>query len=57
MATLEVVRPRSVGAEHVALAAAQRLGLEAKLAALGFNPHQVAAAMGLIVGRMGVPGQ
>jgi transposase len=55
LATLEVIRPRSVGAEHVALAAAQRLGLEAKLAALGFNPHQVAAAMGLIVGRMVYP--
>jgi len=37
LATLEVIRPRSVGAEHVALAAAQRLGLEAKLAALGFQ--------------------
>ena len=55
LATLEVIRPCSVGAEHVALAAAQRLGLEAKLAALGFNPHQVAAAMGLIVGRMVYP--
>jgi hypothetical protein len=51
LATLEVIRPRSVGAEHVALAAVQQLGLEMKLAALGFNPHQLAAAMGLIVGR------
>lgn len=56
LATLEVIRPRSVGAEHVALAAAQQLGLEIKLAALGFNPHQLAAAMGLIVGRMVCPG-
>jgi hypothetical protein len=31
------------------------VGLEVKLAALGFNRHQVAAAMGLIVGRMVYP--
>jgi hypothetical protein len=55
LATLEVLRPRSVGAEHVALAAAEQLGLEAKLAALGLNRHQVAAALGLIVGRMVFP--
>jgi transposase len=55
LARLEVIRPRSVGAEHVALAAVQQLGLEVKLAALGFNPHQLAAAMGLIVGRMVYP--
>jgi len=55
LARLEVIRPRSVGAEHVALAAAQQLGLEAKLAALGLNRPQLAAAMGLIVGRMVFP--
>jgi len=52
---VEVIRPRSVGAEHVALAAAQQLGLEAKLAALGFNRHELATAMGLIIGRMVSP--
>jgi hypothetical protein len=55
LATLELVGPRSVGAEHVALAAAQQVGLEVKLAALGLNRHQVAAAMGLIVGRRVFP--
>ena len=52
---VEILRPRSVGAEHVALAAAQQLGLQAKLAALGFNRHELAAAMGLIIGRMVSP--
>lgn len=55
LASLQVMRPRSVGAEHVALVAAQQLGLEAKLAALGLNRPQLAAAMGLIVGRMVFP--
>jgi len=55
LAMLEVIRPRSVGAEHVALAAAQQVGLEVKLTALGFNRHQLAAALGLIVGRMVYP--
>ena len=55
LARLEVIRPRSVGAEHVALAAAQQVGLESKLAAVGLNRHQLAAAMGLIVGRMVYP--
>ena len=39
----------------MALAAAQRLGLEAKRATLGLNRHPVAAAMGLVVGRMVFP--
>lgn len=55
LAQLEVMRPRSVGAEQVALAAAERLGLEAKLMALGLPRHQVAAALGLIIGRMVFP--
>ena len=55
LATLEVIRPRSVGAEPVALAAAQQVGLEVKLTALGFNRHQLAAALGLLVGRMVYP--
>jgi transposase len=56
VARAEVIRPRSVGAEHVALAAMQQLGLEVKLAALGFNRHQLAAAVGLIVGCLVQPG-
>jgi len=53
---VEVVRPRSVGVEHVALEALRRLGLDVKLAQLGFNRHQLSAAIGVIVGRMVRPG-
>jgi len=53
---LEVVRPRSVGAEYVALEALRRLGLDVKLAQLGFNRHPLGAAIGAIVGRMVHPG-
>ena len=56
LSTVEMIRPRSVGVEHVAVAAIQQLGLEAKLQALGFNRHQLPAALGLIVGRMVYPG-
>jgi hypothetical protein len=49
---VEVIRPRSVGAEQVALEALRRLALAAKLAQLGFNRHQLSAAIGVIVGRM-----
>ena len=50
------IRPRSVGAEHVALEALRRLGLDVKLAELGLNRHQLHAAIGVIVGRMVHPG-
>ena len=53
---LDVIRPRSVGAEHVALEALRRLGLDRKLVALGFNRHQLSAAIGTIIGRMVQPG-
>jgi transposase len=56
VARVEVIRPRSVGAEHVALEALRQLGLEYKLAELGFNRHQLAAAIGTLVGRMVQPG-
>jgi transposase len=56
LSQVEVIRPRSVGAEHVALEALRRLGLERKLVELGFNRHQLAAAIGTIVGRMVQPG-
>ena len=49
---VEVIRPRSVGAEHVALAALRQLALDAKLSELGFNCHQLSAAIGVIVARM-----
>lgn len=53
---LEGVRPRSVGIEYVALEALRRLGLDVKLAQLGFNRHPLGAAIGAIIGRMGRPG-
>jgi transposase len=53
---VDFLRPRSVGAEHVALEALRRLGLDVKLAQLGFNRHQLNAAIGAIVGRMAYPG-
>ena len=53
---VEVLRPRSVGAEHVALEALRRLGLDVKLAELGFNRHQLNTAIGAIVARMVHPG-
>jgi transposase len=55
LATLETVRPRSVGVEHAALSACHELGLPGKLTELGFNGPQVAAALGNIIGRIAVP--
>ena len=46
---VDVIRPRRVGAEHVALEALRRLGLDVKLAELGLNRHQLHAAIGVIV--------
>jgi transposase len=54
--SLEMVRPRSVGVEHAALSAIRQYGLEDKLASLGLNRPQIAAAIGNIVGRMAHPG-
>ncbi len=54
--SLELVRPRTVGVEHLAYHAAEQLGLEALLQELGFNRHQRAAALGSIIGRMTCPG-
>jgi transposase len=54
--SIEMVRPRSVGVEHAALSAMRQCGFEDKLAALGFNRPQIAAAVGNIVGRMAHPG-
>lgn len=54
--SLDLVRPRSVGVEHAALSAMRQYGLEDKLAELGLNRPQIAAAIGNIVGRMANPG-
>lgn len=53
--SLELVRPRRVGIEHLALHALSQLKLDEKMRALGFNRHQLAAAMGTIVARMAYP--
>ena len=54
--SLDLVRARSVGVEHVGLEALRQVGLDTKLEALGFNGPQRAAAIGTIVGRMTAPG-
>ncbi|MDP1647817.1 MAG: IS1634 family transposase [Rubrivivax sp.] len=54
--SLELVDPRSVGVEHAALVAMRQCGLEDKLAQLGLNRPQIAAAVGNIVARMAQPG-
>ncbi len=55
IASMELLRPRSVGVEHVALSAARRVGLDAKLKALGFNSTQCQAAVATIIARMVYP--
>jgi len=50
--SLEMLRPRSVGCEHVALDAFNALKLGGYLKTLGFNGPQLAAATGTIIGRM-----
>jgi len=54
--SLEMIRPRSVSCEHVALEAFQNLGLDQYLKKQGFNGPQLAAAIGTIIGRMCNPG-
>ena len=54
--SLEMSRPRSIGIEHVCLETLKRLKLDDKLKELGFNMHQLNAAIGTIIGRMAVPG-
>ncbi len=56
IASMELIRPRSVGVEHVALSALQQLGLDVKLKALGFTGPQRQAAIGTIIARMVNPG-
>ncbi len=53
--SVELVRPRRVGIEHLALHAVKQLTLDDKLKALGFNQRQLAAALGNIIARMAAP--
>ncbi len=54
--SVEMSRPRSVGAEHVILEALRQLGLDSILKKHGFNGVQTAAAIGAIIGRACEPG-
>ncbi len=54
--SLEFVRPRSVGVEHVGLAALSWLGLSKILESIGLNGIQRAVALGSIIARMAAPG-
>ncbi len=54
--SLDMVRPRSVGIEHVGLEALRQVGLDAQLERMGFTKSQMAAAIGNIIGRMTAPG-
>ncbi len=53
--SLELLRPRRVGIEQLALHALKQIGLRDKLVELGFNRHQLSAALGNIVARMAFP--
>lgn len=55
VASLDIVRPRSVAVEHVALEALRQVGLDKQLCMLGFNRVQLAAALGTIIARMSAP--
>lgn len=53
---VEAIQARTIGAETLVLHAAQQLQLDEKLAALGFNKRDVAAALGSILSRAVSPG-
>jgi len=53
--SMELSRPRRVGVEQLALHAIKQLKLQQKFKELGFNRHQIAAALGNIVARMAHP--
>ena len=53
--SLELVRPRRIGIEQLALHAVKQLTLDDKLKSLGFNQHQLAASIGNIIARMAAP--
>ena len=56
LASLQLLRPRSVGVEQLALWAIQQVQLIPLLARLGLSGPQRAAALGSIVARMAAPG-
>jgi transposase len=54
--SVENEEARTVGAEYVIYETIKELGIDRKLSKLGFNRHQVAGSLGVIAGRMIVPG-
>lgn len=54
--SLELIRPRTIGVEHIAKCALNWLGLPEVLKQLGFNGVQAAIAIGSIIARMAEPG-
>ena len=54
--SLELIRPRSIGVEHISLSALNLLGLPGILGDVGLNGIQQAAAIGNVIGRMAMPG-
>ena len=56
MDSLELIRPRSGGVEHVGLWAMDQLGLRSCLHELGLKPSLCAAAIDSIIARMACPG-
>ena len=54
--SLQLLRPRTVGVEHVGLWAMEQLDFIPLLERLGLNGPQRAAAVGSIIGRMAAPG-
>ena len=53
--SLDIIKPRSVGAEHASLYALKELGLPEILDQAGFNGRQKSAALGNIIARMCEP--
>ena len=54
--TLELVRPRSVGVEHIGLWAMRQVEFAELLRELGLSSPIRAAILGVIIGRMAAPG-
>ncbi len=54
--SVENEESRTVGAEYVVYETIKELGIDRKLREFGFNRYQTAAALGVIAGRMIVPG-
>lgn len=54
--SMEMLRPRSIGVEHVGLEALQWLGLPGILEAVGLNGVERSLTMGAIIGRLAEPG-